>query len=122
VRLRTAGSDELDEGVGIVAAIGNDVAALQTSQQIRCGTQVVGLAGRQHNADRQAILIDEGVDLGTQSATRAADGVILAPFLPPAACWWARMIELSMSAIECGDLADNVSKTRTQTPALAQRL
>ena len=26
-----------------------------------------------------------------------------------------------MSAIECGDLADNVSKIRTQIPAVAQR-
>jgi hypothetical protein len=36
--------------------------------------------------DRQAVLIDHGVDLGAQSATRTANGVILAPFFPPAAC------------------------------------
>jgi hypothetical protein len=27
------------------------------------------------------------MDLGAQSSTRATDGVIVAPFLPPAACW-----------------------------------
>jgi len=45
------------------------------------------LSGRQQEPDRQAILVDDGVDLGAQSSTRTADGVIFAPFLPPAACW-----------------------------------
>jgi hypothetical protein len=117
-----AGSDQLKQGVGVIAAVGDDVTAFEASEQERCRAQVVVLSGGQHEAHRQAILIDQGVDLGTQSSTRAADGVILAPFFPPAACWWARMIELSMNAIECGDLAAKVSKICTQTPALAQRL
>lgn len=87
MRRCAAGSDEFEQRVGIVAAISDNVVALQTGQQIRCGAQVVGLAGRQHEADRQTVLIDERVDLGAQSATRTADGVIFAPFLPPAACW-----------------------------------
>lgn len=117
-----AGSDKFEQGIGIVAAIGNDMTALQAVEKMWCGSQVMGLAGGQHEPDRQAVLIDERVYLGAQSATRAADGVIFAPFFPPAACWWARMIELSMKAIECGDLAAKVSKILTQTPALAQRL
>jgi hypothetical protein len=32
------------------------------------------------------VSIDHGVDLGAQSSTRTADGVILAPFFPPPAC------------------------------------
>jgi hypothetical protein len=80
------------------------------------------LSGGQHQPHRQAILIDQGVDLGTQSSTRTANGVILTSFFPPAACWWARMIELSINAIEWGDLAAKASKTCTQTPAFAQRL
>jgi hypothetical protein len=42
---------------------------------------------REHNPHRHSGLIDHRVDLGAQSSTRAADGVIRAPFLPPAACW-----------------------------------
>jgi hypothetical protein len=122
VSLCPAGSDEFEQCIGIIAAVGNNMTALQAIEKVWRGSQIMGLAGCQHEPNRQAILIDQCVDLGAQSATRTADGVIFAPFFPPAACWWARMIELSMKAIECGDFAANVSKIRTQTPALAQRL
>src|SRR5882672_558584 len=98
------------------------MAALEAFEQVRRRTKIVCLAGRQHQPHGQTILVDKGVDLGAQSATRTADGVIFAPFLPPAACWWARMIELSIKAIEWGDLAASLSKIPTQMPALAQRL
>ena len=65
---------------------------------------------------------DASVDLGAQSATRATDGVIRAPFFAPAACWWARMMELSMKAMDSGDCAAKALNILTQTPALAQRL
>ena len=120
---RAARPDQFEERVGVVAAVGNDMAALQTGKQMWCRPQVVSLTGGQHESHRQAVLIDKGVDLGAQSSTRATDGVIFALFfLAPAACWWARMIELSIKAIEWGDLAAKVSKICTQTPALAQRL
>jgi hypothetical protein len=44
------------------------------------------LTGGQHHPNREAIAIDDGVELGRQSSTRTADGVIRAPFFPPAAC------------------------------------
>ena len=116
------GSDQIEQCIGVIAAVGDDMSAFETGEQERCRAQVVVLSGSQHEPHRQAIFIDQGVDLGAQSSTRTADGVILAPFFPPAACWWARMIELSINAIECGDLAAKVSKICTQTPALAQRL
>jgi len=62
---------------------------------------------------------DAGVDLGGQSATRTTDGVIRAPFLPPAVCWCARTIELSISASEPGERAASASKMASQTPRLA---
>jgi predicted TIM-barrel enzyme len=62
------------------------MAAPEAGQQLGSSPQVVGLAGGENQTDRQAVLVDDGVDLGTQSATRTADGVIFAPFLPPAAC------------------------------------
>ena len=122
MRLGAACPDQIQQGVGIIATVGDDMLALQTGQQLGSGPQVVGLSGGQNQPHRQAVLIDQSVDLGAQSPTRTANGVILAPFFPPAACWWARMIELSMKAMECGDFAASVSNTCTHTPALAQRL
>lgn len=80
------------------------MAVFQASQQF--GRHFRGLGDGQHQTGRQAVLIDDGVDLGAQSSTRAADGVIPSP--PPpvfllAACWWARMMELSTNAMEPGD-------------------
>ena len=51
-----------------------------------------------------------------RAATRTTDGVILAPFSPEAACWWARMIGLSMKCMLTGGFSERVSTTRTQTP------
>ena len=117
-----AGPDQVEQCIGVVAAICDDMAAFKAREQQRRRTQVVILPSRQYQPHRQAILIDQGIDLGAQSSTRTTDGVILAPFFPPAACWWARMMELSINAIECGDLAAKVSKICTQTPALAHLL
>ena len=58
----------------------------EPGQKSRHGSLVGGLAGGEHDPDRQAFGIDHDVDLGAQSPTRATDGVIRAPFLPPAAC------------------------------------
>jgi hypothetical protein len=110
-------TDQGEQGVSVVAAVGDDMAASEASQQLRNGPQIMGLAGSEHQPHRQAVLIDDGVDLGTQSATRTADGVIYAPFFPPAACWWARLIKLSIRAIDLGDLAD-----RSRTPEPRRRL
>jgi hypothetical protein len=46
----------------------------------------MGLAGGEHQPQRQSMRANDGMDLGAQSSARTADGVILAPFFPPAAC------------------------------------
>ena len=79
--------EQLDDAAGAVAAVGNGFARWpQAVDQARQRGLVGGLAGRQHYSNRQPYGIDDGVDFRTQSPTRAADGVILAPFFPPAAC------------------------------------
>ena len=122
VRLGAGSPDQVEQSIGIVASVGDDMAAFEAGEQLRSGAQVVRLPGGEQEPDRQPPLVDDGIDLGAQSSTRTADGVIFAPLFPPAACWWARIIELSISAIDPGDLADRVSKTRTHTPARAHRL
>ena len=79
--------EQLDDAARAVAAVGDRIAGRpQAVDQARQGGLVGGLTGRQQEADRQAGGIDDGVDLGRQSPTRTADGVIRAPFFPPAAC------------------------------------
>jgi hypothetical protein len=68
VSFGAGGADQVEQAVGVIAAIGHDMAAFQAGQQ------------------------------------------------------WARMMELSIKAIEPGDLAAKVSNTCTQTPARAHRL
>ena len=111
VGLGATGPDQIEHCVGVVASVGDDMTAFEADEQKRSCAQIMGLAGRQYKTHRQAVFIDQSIDLGAQSSTRTADGVIFAPFFPPAACWCARIIELSMNAIECGDLAAKVSKT-----------
>jgi hypothetical protein len=60
----------------------------------------VFLPSGQHQAHRQAILIDQSTYLGAQSSTRAADSVIFIDFFSLAACWRARMIKLPINALE----------------------
>lgn len=82
----TPSRDPLDQGEAVVAPVGDDGAGCKRVQQ-EGGHRLVGcLPGGDVQPDRQAVLIDHGVDLGAQSATRTANGVILAPFFPPAAC------------------------------------
>jgi len=89
--------DQREDGAGVVAAVGDGVGCgLQAGEQIADGGLVGGLAWRDREADRQPLAIDDDVDLGAQSAARSSDGVIRAPFFPPAACWWARTIEESI--------------------------
>lgn len=120
--LAAARRDPLHEGHAVIAAVGDHDAGRQRIEKHGRHRLVRGLAGRDVQPDRQAVLIDDRVDLGAQSATRTADGVILAPLFPPAACWWARTMELSINWRDCGDRCDNSSNTFSQIPRLAQRL
>jgi len=84
---RSGLADEVENGVAVVTAIGDDVGpGHQIPQELGHDALVVRLPRGQNDADRQSIVVHDGVDLGAQSPTRETDGVILAPFLPPAAC------------------------------------
>ena len=63
--------------------------------------QVVRLATGQEEADWVAQCIDQGMDLGAQTAARAANRLVLAGFFwAPALCWWARTMVLSISVLQ----------------------
>lgn len=79
--------DEIEDGAGVIAAIGDGVVCWAQSVEERLnGSLVGGLAGAQHEPQRQPARIDHDMDFGAQSASRSSDGVIRAPFFPPAAC------------------------------------
>jgi hypothetical protein len=85
------GLDALAKLVMVVAAVGDPRAVGgETGEHLGHGAHVGGLAGGECEAHRQSMRADAGVDPGGQSATRTTDGVIGAPFLPPAACRCAR--------------------------------
>jgi len=123
MRLCAARPDLFDQRHRVIASVGDDMSgAREAVDQCRSRTFVAGLAGADRQPDRQSGLVHNGVDFRTQPTTRATDGVILTPFFPPAACWCARMIELSMKAMDSGDRAAKALKILIHTPALAQRL
>jgi len=87
VRPRAVFGDQLEDGLGVISLVADGiVSGTQALEQCRDGRLVGRLPRRQQKSDRQATGIDDGMDLGAQSSTRTADGVIRAPFFPPAAC------------------------------------
>ncbi len=45
MRLCPAGPDQIEQRIGVVATVGNDMAAFQAFEQERCGAQIVILSG-----------------------------------------------------------------------------
>ncbi|HTQ12704.1 MAG TPA: hypothetical protein VMH86_02420 [Rhizomicrobium sp.] len=76
------------QGVGIVAPIAQqDIAATERSQHVLSTGSVMGLTFGDLQQDGQATGIDEGVDLGGQSASRATHATGSRGFFwPLAAC------------------------------------
>lgn len=88
-----------DPCIGIECFVGYQHVSLHRWQKSVGTRQIMGLSAGQMEADRVAQRIDQGMDLGTQSATRSPDRFIVAGFFfAPALCWWARTIVLSIIA------------------------
>lgn len=97
VRSRAVLDSEIEDGASVIATIGNGVVCRTKAVEERLDSCLVGgLAGAQHEPQRQPASIDHDMDFSAQSASRSSDGVIRAPFFPPAACWWARTMEESI--------------------------
>src|SRR4051794_12058697 len=106
-----------------VVSLVEDVGPRLMPADQRPGLHDVGLlTRRQDEIDRVAQGIDGDVDLGRESAPRAAQRLISVypPFTAPAACWCARTTVLSM-IIHSRSGSRGASKTRSRAPFLAQR-
>ena len=87
VSLSAAGAHEIEDGLCVVASVGNERLGWWQVGQQGWGDRLVGrLPWADQKAEREPGRADDGMDLCGQSSTRTANGVIRAPFLPPAAC------------------------------------
>jgi hypothetical protein len=69
-----------DPLIGIEGFVTDQRVGLHIRQQVVGTNQIVSLAAGQMEADRIAECIDQGMDLGAQSAARAPDGLVFAVF------------------------------------------
>ncbi len=84
--------------------------------------QIVGLSWREMKSHWIAQRIDRGVNLGTQPASAAPDGLLVRiPPFAPALCWWARTMVASIMAYSLSASCARASKTRCHTPRALQR-
>ena len=92
------GFDPIPQGIAIIAAIGEQYRLRrQAGKHVLAALAVVRLALGQLDEDRQAVRIDERVDLGREPAAGTSHATAATAFFSPlAACWWTRTTELSI--------------------------
>ena len=85
--LATTLLDIPSNGLAVVSLIAEHLLgiAVDIVHQGRIGGDIVDLAGRNLNANRQTIGIGAGVDLGREAAARTAERVAPGPPFPPLA-------------------------------------
>jgi hypothetical protein len=89
------GVDVVEDGLAVVALVGQHPLGLSISEQLDGLGAVVDLSAGDEKVHRQAQFVGQQVDLGRQTSSGAPQSLVRAPFLRPvAACWWARtMVE-----------------------------
>ena len=78
------------------------------------------LAGGQLDVERLALYVDDRMDFGRKTSSRAAQSIGLEPPFPPAASWCARAIDASSKLPPGSIRICSALKMRSQWPALAQ--
>lgn len=104
-RFGRVGLNPLHQGITVIAFIGgvpslsrgDDGLGIGRHGQQGIGLTHVGLFGAcQGESDRVTQRINDAVNLGSETARRAAQSLRAVFFLAPAACWWARTAVLSI--------------------------
>ena len=104
-RFGRVGLNLLHQGITVIAFIGgvpslsrgDDGLGIGRHGQQGIGLTHVGLFGAcQGESDRVTQRINDAVNLGSETARRAAQSLRAVFFLAPAACWWARTAVLSI--------------------------
>jgi hypothetical protein len=113
--------DEAAKAVAVVAPVSDDPTRSLPFEEGRCLREIVCLTGRENEAQRSAECVGKKVDFGGQSTSRTPQSLIFGPPFPVAACWWARTKLVSSMRYSLRRSLVSTTKTRSQTPALAQR-
>jgi hypothetical protein len=116
-----AGSQGAHERVGIVAAVGNEVGWGPPVEQQQSLRSVMALTRRQAAAHKPASGISYHMQLASQPATAAAQGLRPVFLRAPLACWCARTVVESTSSVCNASSCCTAASTRAHTPAAVQR-
>ena len=97
VRHRALCFDQVADAIGVISLVGkNDGARIEAIEQAESGGSVMGLPRCQAEPDREPLGVDNRVDLSRETASGATETMISIPLFAVAACWCARMEELSI--------------------------
>lgn len=89
--------DQVADGVAVISLVAEyDGARFEPVEQVQCGRRIMRLTRRQAEPERQALPVDDRVDLGRETASRATETMISTPLFAVAACWCARTEVLSI--------------------------
>jgi hypothetical protein len=118
--------DLLADGVGIIAAIGQQCFGLVGNhpEQRAEALHIVSFAGRQDETERAALSITGGVELCRETASRSTKRLgRLSPFFMPTAQWCARTTALSIISADLSRpaISAKVSSMASNTPVSTQR-
>jgi hypothetical protein len=78
-------AEMVEDGVGVVASVGEHGLRATLAKQVDGLGAVVGLAARQHEAERQPKRIGKQVDLGRQTSSTPPQSALRTPFFRAAA-------------------------------------
>ena len=79
-------SEHADQRISVVSLVAKQGNRIGAVEQLLRASQIVGLSRREHQFDRIAQGIDEGMDFGRQSSAGSADRLFAVFFRAPALC------------------------------------
>ena len=78
--------NEFDQPLRVVSAVGQDMAAVLSGDELTGCSDIVPFSRRQEQADWPTGTLDRQIDLRAQAAARSPERLILSPLFAPAAC------------------------------------
>ena len=79
-------NEDIDQRIGVVSLVAQQGIWISAVDQLLRAGQIVGLSRGEHQFDRIAQGIDEGMDFGRQSSAGSADRLFAVFFRAPALC------------------------------------
>jgi len=119
-RLLSPVPHRLHEFVRVVPGVTDQRLPVRMIEQVRRGDQLVPLPRRQGNVERPPFRVDDDVQLGRKTSSRAAQGIGFDPPFPPDASWCARTTEPSTMEPVLSTSNCSSRKMAAQCPLRAQ--